>query len=279
MYSLLRTDKMIACHSHGTWIAAPRSMNGEIRIAAMADLHYGRMFKDKFSEIFSSISENADILLLCGDVIDYGLPDEAQNFVDGLNRNVGSVPVIAVLGNHEYESGQAGEVARIFREAGIKVLDGDSCTILGIGFAGVKGFGGGFGDRMLAPWGEPIIKDFVREAVDQAVKLESALARLRSLPRIVLLHYSPISSTVVGEPPETFPFLGSSRLEDALSRHAVTAVFHGHAHRGTIEGRTRNKIPVYNVATELLEHAFPDQLPYLVLKVPQATVLSGLNMA
>src|SRR5262249_41006382 len=138
------------------------------------------------------------------------------------------VPVIAVLGNHDFEGGQPEAVRDILCEAGITILDGDAVEIKGIGFAGVKGFCGGFGRRSLEPGGEPAIKSFVREALDEALKLESGLARLRTPNRIALLHYSPIQATVEGEPPEIFPFLGSSRLEDPINRHQVDAVLHGH---------------------------------------------------
>ena len=171
------------------------------------------------------------------------------------------------MGNHEFESGKQEDVKRIFSDAGVMILDGDAHEVHGVGFAGVKGFAGGFGERALGPWGEDIIKRFVHEAVDEALKLESALARLRSHQRIVLLHYSPIQSTVVGEPAEIFPFLGSSRLEEPLNRYPVTAVFHGHAHHGAPEGRTKNGVPVYNVAMKVLQRCFPDQPAFRVIDV------------
>ena len=141
----------------------------------------------------------------------------------------------------------------------------------GIGFAGVKGFAGGFGDRALQPWGEYILKRFVHEAVEESLKLESALAKLRTPQRIVLCHYSPIAETVQGEPAEIIPFLGSSRLEEPINRYGVTAVFHGHAHHGTPEGRTRDGVPVYNVARPLLRRRFPDRRPVRFLDVPLTT--------
>jgi Icc-related predicted phosphoesterase len=147
------------------------------------------------------------------------------------------------------------------------MLDGDTCEVAGIGFAGVKGFGGGFGERALQAWGEESIKRFVHDAVDEALKLESALARLRTPRRVVVMHYAPIQATVEGEPPEIYPFLGSSRLEEPLTRYPVTAVFHGHAHHGTPEGRTRSGVPVYNVAMPLLSQAFPDRPPFLIVEL------------
>ena len=139
------------------------------------------------------------------------------------------------------------------------ILDGDAVEFHGVGFAGAKGFCGGFGRRALEPWGEPAIKAFVREALDESLKLESALARLRTKHRIALLHYAPIQATVEGEPPEIFPFLGSSRLEEPINRYEVTAVLHGHAHHGSPEGRTSTNVPVYNVSMSLLRRTFPDR--------------------
>ena len=148
------------------------------------------------------------------------------------------------------------------------MLDGEAVDVHGIGFAGVKGFCGGFGKRALGPWGETIIKEFVREAVDEALKLEAALARLRGLPRkVAVLHYSPIQATVEGEPCEIFPFLGSSRLEEPLTRYPVDVVLHGHAHRGAHEGRTAAGVPVYNVGLSVLQHTFPDRPAFKVIEL------------
>ena len=217
--------------------------------------------------LFAQIAKQADMLLMCGDIVDYGLPEEAVVIAKELSNL--RIPVLAVLGNHEYESGKQEAVVRILSEAGALFLDGDAREVLGIGFAGVKGFAGGFGERALGPWGEEMIKRFVHEAISEALKLERALARLRSDKRIVLLHYAPIQATVVGEPLEIFPFLGSSRLEEPLNRYPVTAVFHGHAHRGSPEGRTKNDVPVYNVAMKLLQHTFPNQPPFRLIEIPE----------
>jgi Icc-related predicted phosphoesterase len=180
-----------------------------------------------------------------------------------------TIPVVAVLGNHDYESGEQDEVRKILADAGVHMLDGDSVEILGVGFAGVKGFAGGFGRGALGPWGEPVIKQFVQEALHEAMKLESALAKLRTTRRIALLHYSPIAGTVAGEPAEIFPFLGSSRLEEPLLRYPVDAVFHGHAHRGTLESKTVNGVPVYNVARPLLLRSYPEQPPFRLFELPR----------
>jgi Icc-related predicted phosphoesterase len=181
------------------------------------------------------------------------------------------IPAIAVLGNHDFESGHADEIVKILSDAGVTMLDGDSHEINGVGFAGVKGFAGGFGRRALGAWGEEIIKKFVHETIEEALKLEQALARLRTPQKIAVLHYSPIQATVEGEPPEIIAFLGSSRLEEPLDRYRVNAVFHGHAHRGSPEGRTKGNAPVYNVAMPLLMATFPDQPPFRIIEVPAGT--------
>jgi Icc-related predicted phosphoesterase len=172
--------------------------------------------------------------------------------------------MVAVLGNHDFESGKQDEVKQILIDAGVQVLDGDACEIHGIGFAGVKGFGGGFGKHVLKPWGEDSMKRLVHEAVEEALKLESALARLRTEQQVAVLHYAPIQATVEGEPLEIFPFLGCSRLEEPLNRYPVNVAFHGHAHHGHPEGRTQGNVPVYNVALSLLRRAFPDRPPFRI---------------
>jgi Icc-related predicted phosphoesterase len=171
---------------------------------------------------------------------------------------------VAVLGNHDYECGCVDEVARILRQAGVKLLDGTSCEIEGVGFVGVKGFGGGFGRRMLGSFGEPAIKGFVAESVTEAMRLENAMRGVRKGRTVVVLHYAPIAETVEGEPPEIFPFLGSSRLAETIDRFQVSAIVHGHAHRGTYEGRTPGGAPVYNVARHIPK---PTGKPYAILEV------------
>jgi Icc-related predicted phosphoesterase len=174
-----------------------------------------------------------------------------------------------VLGNHDYETGHEQDVINILTEAGAVVMDGDAVVIQGVGFVGIKGFAGGFGRRMLEPWGEPVIKQFVQDAVNESLKLDSALAKLRVAARVVLMHYAPVEATVAGEPAEVYPFLGCGRLEEPLNRHGVTAVFHGHAHYGTLEGKTREGIPVYNVAAPLLRRLRPDEPPFRIVSVPR----------
>jgi len=238
----------------------------DVTIAAVADIHVRTHSAGAFQAFFADIGRHADILLLGGDLTDRGLPEEAHILAKELNSSV-KVPVIAVLGNHDCESGHEEEVVDILATAGVTMLDGESCEFHGVGIAGVKGFAGGFGARMLQAWGEPTIKGFVREAVDEVLKLESALSQLHMEHRIVLTHYAPIRATVVGEAPEIFPFLGSSRLEEPLVTFGVTAAFHGHAHAGSPQGHARGDIPVYNVAMPLLGKCYPDDPPYRLLKV------------
>jgi Icc-related predicted phosphoesterase len=238
-----------------------------VRIAAVADLHFGRAgYGPPLRALFDDLAERADVLALCGDLTDSGDPEEAR----GLARLLASatVPTVAVLGNHDYESGKTAEVSRILSEAGVHLLDGSTYEVRGVGFAGVKGFAGGFGRRALGPWGEEIIKLFVQESLNEALKLETALARLRSARRVVLMHYSPVESTVEGEPKEIYPYLGSSRLEEPLSRYPVDAVFHGHAHHGALEGRTKTGVPVYNVSINLLQRTNPQGWPVRLLELP-----------
>jgi Icc-related predicted phosphoesterase len=243
----------------------------DLTLAAIGDLHCTRTSQGKLQPVFSCIAGKADVLLLCGDLTDNGTPDEARVLAAELSKTV-NVPKLAVLGNHDHESGRAEEVRQILSEASVVVLDGDAVVLHGVGFVGVKGFAGGFGRRMLEPWGEPIIKQFVQEAVLESTKLESALARLRVDTRVVLMHYAPIEATVVGEAPEVLPFLGCSRLEEPLNRHGVAAVFHGHSHYGSPEGRTREGCVVYNVAAPLLKRLRPELPPFRFLTLPRPEV-------
>ena len=240
-----------------------------VRLAAVGDLHYGKGSRGQLQPLFNAVTRSdADVLLLLGDLTDYGLPDEAAELARELASGI-KIPIIAVLGNHDFEGGAVADVTRILTESGIKLLDGESVEVLGIGFAGVKGFAGGFGRGVLGPWGEDAVKRFVHEAVNEALKLESALARLRTPTRIALLHYAPIAETVEGEPREIWPYLGCGRLEEPLSRYQVTAVFHGHAHNGKHEGKTTNGTPVYNVSLPLMLARDPE-MPLRTLDIPIA---------
>ena len=242
--------------------------NDTIRIAAMSDVHYSRTSQGLLQSVFSQVTERADVLIIAGDLTDYGLADEARVLARELTTTV-KIPIVGVLGNHDYESGEHEMVRSILADAGVHMLDGDAVELHGVGFAGVKGFAGGFGRGALGPWGEQSIKMFVQEALNEALKLESALARLKAKHRIAVLHYAPVRDTVEGEPVEIHPWLGSSRLEEPLTRFEVSAVVHGHAHKGSPEGKTSGGIPVYNVAVPVLRAAYPDQPPYRIIEVPR----------
>lgn len=240
-----------------------------LRIAAISDLHYDRHAGGSHVALFDQINEAADVFLICGDLTDYGLEEEAELLAQDLSSV--DIPILAVLGNHDFESGTPEQVHDVMEEAGVRMLDGESITIDGVGFAGVNGFAGGFGKWMLTPWGEPVYKAFVDASVREALKLEEALSRLDTPERIVLMHYAPIRETVEGEPPEIFPFLGSSRLEEPLNRYKVRAAFHGHAHKGTAKGVTSEGVDVYNVSIPVLKKTYPDQPTYRLIEVPRET--------
>lgn len=236
-----------------------------VRIAAVGDIHCGKAAPDELRPLFAAANELADILVICGDLTDYGQPEEAEVLAAELRAL--RIPALGVLGNHDFESGQEAEVCRILGEANLTLLDGDSCELLGVGFAGIKGFGGGFGRGTLGYWGEPASKAFVQEAINESLKLEQALARLRTPQRVAVLHYAPVQATVAGEPPEIFPYLGCSRLEEPLARFPVSAVVHGHAHGGAPEGRTMGGVPVYNVSLPLLRRHMPDAPPLRIIEL------------
>jgi Icc-related predicted phosphoesterase len=243
--------------------------SGPVRLGALADLHCDRSSQSMLKQLFEGVAERADVMLLCGDLTHHGLPEEATV----LARELATVrvPVLAVLGNHDFQSGHSEELCRILADAGAQVLDGDAVEVHGIGFAGVKGFAGGFGPRILESWGEDIVKRFVHEAVEEALKLESALSRLSVETRVALLHYAPIRDTVEGEPLEIYPFLGCGRLEEPLNRYQVAAAFHGHAHHGVPCGKTSAGVPVYNVSLSLMRHAMPEGVPFRVVEIPRPT--------
>jgi Icc-related predicted phosphoesterase len=226
-----------------------------MRIAAAADLHF---FSPRYGEIreqLAQVRDQADLLVLAGDLTNYGKPEEMEQLLTSLVRL--RLPIVAVLGNHDYESGAAGTLMRMLTDAGIKLLDGTAYERDGVGFAGTKGFPGGFGRGALTAFGEPEVKAFVQAAIDEAVKLERAMSQLRTKKRVVVLHYSPVADTVQGESPEIFPYLGSSRLGQVVDRHGADIIFHGHAHHGYPDGKTTAGIPVHNVAIPILQAQKP----------------------
>jgi uncharacterized protein len=233
-----------------------------VKVAGLADLHVEEISVHPYRELFAEISQRADVLALCGDLTNLGKPREAEILAQDLHSC--TIPVVGVLGNHDHESGQADEVVRILQDAGMRFLETQTHELRGIGFAGVKGFGGGFGTRMLSAFGEDAIKRFVAEAVDEAMRLENALRMLRAERKVVILHYSPVAATLAGEPVELFPFLGSSRLAETIDRFEVRAVLHGHAHHGSYGGTTEKGIPVYNCAQPVVKES---GRPYALMEI------------
>lgn len=240
------------------------STTDTLRIAAIGDLHVTETSVRPYAAMFKDMSEQADVIVLCGDLTNFGKVHEAEILAEDIR--CATKPVIGVLGNHDYECGQPEEVAQILQQAGMTILDEQAIELEGVGFAGVKGFLGGFGRGELAPFGEPALKAIVDEANNEARKLENGLRSLRTDKSVAVLHYSPIPQTLEGEPIEIFPWLGSARLADAIDRFDhVKLVVHGHAHHGAYEGRTMRGTPVYNCAQFVVRPKF--DRPYALFTV------------
>jgi Icc-related predicted phosphoesterase len=238
--------------------------DGKLRVAAMGDLHVMEDSVAPYRELFAEISSAADVLVLCGDLTNFGKTREAEILAEDIRSC--TIPVVGVLGNHDYECGQPGKVCSILHDAGMTVLDEQAVEIEGVGFAGVKGFLGGYGRGELAPFGEPIVKAMVDEVLSESRKLENQLRTLRTERSVAVLHYSPIAETLEGEPPAIYQYLGSQRLCEPIDRFDhVKAVVHGHAHHGTHQGHTPQGRPVYNVAQFVLKPLFGK--PYIVLEI------------
>jgi Icc-related predicted phosphoesterase len=221
-----------------------------LRIGAVSDVHLMRNDRDEVRRFIEEVNRRADVLCVCGDMTTHGTPEQMHAFCDAV-QDV-ECPIVAVLGNHDCHSGALDEIREILRDRGIHLLDGDTVVIGGIGFAGAKGFGGGFGDRQVDPFGEAAHKVFAAESLSEANKLWRALASLETETRVVLLHYAPIRETISGYSPESYPFFGSSRLLEPVEALGADVVFHGHAHDGPEEGATPSGVPVFNVAFPLL---------------------------
>ena len=231
-----------------------------MKVACLGDLHVKDQRTETLRDLFAEISKDAQALVLCGDLTDTGTRKQAELLADDLKAC--SIPVIGVLGNHDYESGHVEDVRHVLKEAGVRLLDGQSTEVDEVAFVGVKGFGGGFGARMLGSFGEQAIKAFVAETMSEAMRLENAMRAVRTQRTLVVLHYAPIAETCDTEPLEIMPFLGSSRFGETIDRFKVAAVVHGHAHRGKYEGRTLAGTPVYNVAWHIEK---PSGKPYALL--------------
>jgi Icc-related predicted phosphoesterase len=226
-----------------------------MRIAAVADLHFTPALHEGVRTTLERVRDHADLLILAGDLTNYGKTSEMEPLLNVLVRL--RLPIVAVLGNHDYESGQPDELMRMMTVEGIKVLDGTAYERDGVGFAGTKGFIGGFGRGVLTAFGEPEIKRIVQASIDETLKLERAMSQLRTEKRVVVLHYAPVIGTVQGEPAEIYPYLGTSRLAEVVDRNGANFVVHGHAHHGGREGKTVGGVPVYNVALHLLQTQEP----------------------
>jgi len=233
-------------------MSGPKPANGgSIRLAAIGDLHVTENMDKPYRELFQRVSQEADVLALCGDLTNFGKTPEAEVLAEDLMAC--TIPVVGVLGNHDYECGQPQEVMKILHQAGMRCLEGEPVEVKGVGFAGSKGFIGGFGRYMLSAFGEPEIKSFVQASIDDNLRLESSLRMLKTERIVVVLHYAPVAETVEGEPPEISPFLGSARLGETIDRfEGVRCVVHGHAHRGAPFGKTARGVPVHNVARPVL---------------------------
>ncbi len=229
-----------------------------MRIAAVADLHFSPQNYDRLREPMGRVRDEADVLVLAGDLTNNGKPAEMESLLNAIVRL--RIPTVAILGNHDYESGHQEELIRMMTDEGIKALDGTGYERDGVGFAGTKGFLGGFGRGVLTAFGEPEVKAFVQAAIDETLKLERALSLLRTPKRVVVVHYAPVIDTVRGEPAEIFPYLGSSRLAEVVDRHQANLVLHGHAHHGAADGKTTGGVPVHNVALPLIQAADPGKV-------------------
>ena len=237
----------------------------KLRVAAVGDLHVGETSERPYRDLFERVGDDADVLCLCGDLVNYGKTREVEILLEDLKAC--RIPMVGVLGNHEHECGQPDHVFKMLCDAGVKMLgEGRAYEIEGVGFAGGKGFVGGFGRYMLSPFGEQSIKTFVGEAIEDANAIDTSIRTLRTERSVVMLHYAPVVETVMGEPPEIHAFLGSSRLAETIDRYDnVKLVVHGHAHRGAHEGRTNKGVPVYNVALPVLRTL--GETPYRVFEI------------
>ena len=235
-----------------------RPTSGVLRVAAVGDFHCGIGDVGLFRDTFAEANVKADVLVLAGDMTRRGELAEFK-VVAGELADV-KIPIVGVLGNHDYEANQVAEGAAELTSRGIHLLDGDGFQLLEqVGFAGVKGYMGGFGRGTLTAFGEPETKAFVGTTLTQVQALELALRRLATPIRIVVTHYAPVLSTVVGEPEIIHPYLGTDRLAEPLDRYGCTVAFHGHAHSGTLSGHTIGGVPVFNVSLPLLRREDPSR--------------------
>lgn len=229
-----------------------------IRIAAVGDVHYDRNSRERLRRHFKAISERADLLLIAGDLTQSGALEEAQALANDLEH--ASVPVVSVLGNHDFHQNRQNEIMGVLTKVGVYGLEGTACTFMikgqSVGVMGLKGFGGGFSGGCVTEFGEPEMKAFAHHCRVQAEILRNGLESLDTEYKFALLHFSPVEGTLVGEKREIYPFLGSYLLAEAIDAVGVDAVFHGHAHYGLEKSWTPGGIPVRNVAQMVIRHAY-----------------------
>ena len=230
-----------------------------IRVAAVGDVHVGRDSAGCLAPQVAHLAERADVLLLAGDLTKRGLPDEARVLVAELAAV--HVPIVAVLGNHDYEADRVDDVVDVLTGGRITVLEGGAARFLvgdqTVGIAGAKGFGGGFPGASGSDFGEPEMKAFMRHGAEAATRLDDGLREIAGDDvRIALMHYAPVEGTLRGERLEIYPFLGSYLLAEAVDRHRVDVALHGHAHGGTERGVTPGGVPVRNVAQPVLRRSY-----------------------
>lgn len=229
-----------------------------IRIAATADVHFGIDSAGTLQPHLERLTERADLLVLAGDLTRVGRTEEAAVLARELTDV--PVPVVAVLGNHDYHSGCEKEIRDVLESSGIRVLDGDTALVPvdgeTLGIAGVKGFGGGFAGACGSDFGEPVMKAFVEYTMESATRLADCLADLDATKRLALMHYAPVEATLQGERLEIYPFLGSYLLGEAVDRAGADLVIHGHAHGGVEKGMTPGGVHVRNVAQPVIQHAY-----------------------
>ena len=225
-----------------------------IRIAAVGDVHFGDDSAGSLRPHLESLSKRADALFLAGDVTRHGFADEAEVLAEEL-RDI-EIPIVAVLGNHDYHQGEEKPIRDILEGVGIQVLEGETTTIEAnddsVGVAGIKGFGGGFAGACGTEFGEPEMKAYIRHTRETADRLGEVLETVKGNHRVALLHYSPIPDTLQGERLEIYPFLGSYLLAEAIDGAPCDLVLHGHAHAGSEKGMTPGGVLVRNVAQPLI---------------------------
>ncbi len=220
-----------------------------MKILALGDIHCRLDTTDLIHKLIGELGHNFDVMLLAGDLTDNGIIEEAEILARQLKPYIANVPVIAILGNHDHELGKAEQITHAMRDAGVIMLEGTTCEVDDVGFVGTKGFCGGFDENLIQPFGEAALKTFIRTSIDEALRMENSLSKLHGCKhKVALMHYAPVKATLIGEPPELFPFLGTSWLADAVDRRGADVIFHGHAHHGSPFGRTRANIPVHNVS-------------------------------